>query len=912
MAPASGPGRLLRNSRWPIRGCRYVAAAIAPESRREYTRSDLIGRSVSHYRVFEQLGAGGMGEVYKAHDTHLDRLVALKVLPPQDTEDPERNRRMLQEARAASALNHPNIIQVYDVDTSDGITFIAMEYVEGRPLDQLIPPGGLPFPTVLKYGIQIADGLACAHRAGIVHRDLKPANIMVGSDGQIKLLDFGLAKLAEGAAGAEQVTRTIEGTICGTAAYMSPEQAEGKAVDARSDIFSFGAVLYEMSSGSPAFQATSQVGTLAAVLREEPRPLKRINPEFARLVARCLRKDRERRTQHIDDVRVTLQELAEQYRPGKRRFWPAAAAMILVLLLAIAAGSLLFRREMPPEAVSLPAPLTSYPGDEAQPSFSPDGNQVAFVWNGESQDNPDIYVKLIGGAEKPLRLTSDPAADLSPAWSPDGRWIAFLRDPGRGSGNSAVFLVPAIGGSERLVTELVAPIVTRDGSPHVEWRVAPFPLLAWAPGGQFVIVVDRGAPNEPLGLFVVSTGTGEKRRLTTAPSGYIGDGAPSVAPDGRSLLFSRAARISESDLYQLPLTASLVPGGEPKRVTSLKAWTANPSWLSGAHEILFARGSTYLGPFSLWRMPVSGNTPARRLAVEGNCGWPAFSPKAGRLAFSHSISDSNIWRVSLNNTRAAAPPQRFIASTREDEVPQYSPDGSRVAFTSNRSGVHEVWVSNADSSGPVQLTAFGTGMTGTPKWSPDSKKIVFDGNAEGQFRLYTINASGGTPRPLTRDTVDDALGAFSSDGQRIYFSSGRAGIRQIFYVYADGSEPVQLTRNGGTNPIVSPDGSLVYFWRTHQLWAVPAGGGPENLVLDSVSLFRYAVGAHGIYFVPFCDTSICREIDYFDISSRATHRVVVTDGRMGSGLTISPDEKFLLYTRVEQTDSDLMLIEQFR
>jgi Tol biopolymer transport system component len=442
--------------------------------------------------------------------------------------------------------------------------------------------------------------------------------------------------------------------------------------------------------------------------------------------------------------------------------------------------------------------------------------------------------------------------------------------------------------------------------------MAPFPLLAWAPGGQSLIVVDRGAPNEPLGLFVLSTATGEKRRLTNAPSGYIGDGAPSVATDGRSLLFSRAARISESALYQLPLTASLAPGGEPRRLTSLKDWTANPSWLPGAREVLFARGSTYLGPFGLWRMPVSGKTPPRRVAVVGNCGGPAFSPMAGRLAFSYSISNSNIWRVPLGNTRAAGAPQRFIASTREDEVPQYSPDGSRIVFTSNRSGVHEVWISNADASGPVQLTAFGTGMTGSPKWSPDSKKIVFDGNAEGQFRVYTINASGGTPLPLTRDTVEDALGAFSPDGQRIYFSSGRAGIRQIFYVSTGGGEPVQLTHNGGTNPTVAPTGSLVYFWRANKLWAVPAGGGPETLVLNSVSLFKYAVGAHGIYFVPLCGDTVCEEIDYFDLSSRAAHRVLATDGRVGSGLTVSPDEKFLLYTRIEQTDSDLMLIEKFR
>ena len=290
----------------------------------------VIGETLGHYRIEAKLGEGGMGLVYRAFDTHLDRPVAIKILRADATTSPERKRRFVQEAKAASALNHPNIIHIYDISLSGDTDFIAMEFVAGKTLQQLIGKNGLPLRDTLKYSIQIADALARAHSAGIVHRDLKPANIIIAEDGRVKLLDFGLAKLTEKSVDSEAATATMtaeeapqteEGSIVGTVAYMSPEQVEGRKVDARSDIFSFGSVLYEMVTGRRPFEGATRISTLSAILHEEPQPLGDLAPdlpaELEKIISRCLRKDLERRAQHAGDIKLALDELREDFTSGK-------------------------------------------------------------------------------------------------------------------------------------------------------------------------------------------------------------------------------------------------------------------------------------------------------------------------------------------------------------------------------------------------------------------------------------------------------------------------------------------------------------------------------------------------------------------------------------------------------------------
>jgi Tol biopolymer transport system component/predicted Ser/Thr protein kinase len=875
----------------------------------------VTGRTILHYQILEKLGEGGMGVVYKARDTHLDRFVAIKVLPPERVADPERKRRFVQEAKAASALNHPNIVTIYDISSEGGVDFIAMEYVAGKTLDQLVGRKGLKLGETLKCGIQIADALARSHAAGIVHRDLKPSNVMVDEHGLVKVLDFGLAKLAEPTGPeVETVTAgTAEGTILGTLAYMSPEQAEGKPVDARSDIFSFGSVLYEMVTGRRAFQRDSQASTLAAILREEPKPASQVGVEIPRdlekVITRCLRKQPERRFQHMDDVKVALEELKEesdsgalaatQPSPRRRRRRLTWAAAVLAVLAVISLGVWLLRSKTEAPATALRAvPLTAYPGFEADPSFSPDGNQIAFSWNGEKQDNYDIYVKLIGPGA-PLRLTTDPAQDRGPAWSPDGRWIAFVRFPS--SGPSAVFLIPALGGPERKLAE---------GNFYLFEELCSW--LAWTRDGRWLVVSDEVRGQEPGGLFLLSAETGERRRLTSVPSM-----SPALSPDGRRLAFLRFFLGSVRDVYLANLSEDLRPLGEPTRLTFLNQALASPVWTPDGREILFSSGG-HFGQRSLWRIAALPGSSARPEPVGEDSALLAVSYSARRLAYVREFWDSDIWRIDLRGPgQPAGPPVRLISSTRNEFNPDYSPDGKRIAFASHRSGSQEIWVSNADGSSPVQLTSSGGPLTDNARWSPDGQSILFNSHAGGPMDLYLISPDGGVPRRLTSGPEVEAEARWSRDGKWIYFASDRTGRLEVWKMPASGGRPVQVTKNGGVAAFESSDGRVLYYAKSIRLpstlWKVPVDGGEETQVLGaplSYSL-NFVVVEDGIYFVSASGLRAPAVLYFFSFVTSAL-KPVATIRLWSFGLTISPDRRSILYPQFDQAGSDLMLVENFR
>jgi serine/threonine protein kinase len=405
-----------------------------------------------------------MGEVYRARDLRLHRVVALKVLRSDRASDPEHQSRLLREARAASALQHPNIVSIYDILSERGALILVLEYVHGRTLDELIPKEGLRLHQVLAFGLQIADALAAAHAAGVVHRDLKPGNIKVTDQGTVKLLDFGLAKLlAPPAPVQDSDTQTITsvndavteaGLVVGTVAYMSPEQAEGKSVDARSDIFSFGCVLYEMITGHRAFRGNSPASTLSAVLRDEPRSPVSVCSEVPRdvdkMVLRCLRKDRNRRWQTVSDLRIELEDLKQESDSGtltptvvppsrsrgtRDATLVAAAVVTTGVLLAALWWTIGPHTKLLPVTLK-PVPLTSNPGIEQYPTFSPDGNQLAFAWSGAQQQNFDINVKVIGAGDA-LRLTTegDISANFSYHAHPRARRCRAKADRNRDSTN---------------------------------------------------------------------------------------------------------------------------------------------------------------------------------------------------------------------------------------------------------------------------------------------------------------------------------------------------------------------------------------------------------------------------------------------------------------------------------------------
>ncbi len=878
----------------------------------------MIGTKLAHYEILEELGRGGMGVVYKARDTHLDRFVAVKVLPREKIADPERKRRFVQEAKSASALNHPNIVTIYDIAEQDGTTFIAMEYVAGKTLAELIPRQGTGLGEVLKHSVQIASALTAAHEAGIVHRDLKPGNVIVGDDGRLRLVDFGLAKLTDAAPESDETLtyaadsgpRTEEGTILGTASYMSPEQAAGREVDARSDIFSFGSLLYEMVTGQRAFRAESSVSTMAAILHQEPEPLPQEMPhDLRKLITRCLRKDVARRFQHMADVRVAMHELKEESDSGtltpaatvKRRApragpWPAIGVMAVVALLAAATWLWLERPRPDVEVAPLvAAPLTSYPGIEQTPALSPDGDQVAFSWNGEAQDNYDIYVQVVGAAGT-VRLTDDAAFDWAPAWSTDGREIVFYRY--WREGKFAVMSVPPLPGPERTIREYPFP----PGLPN-DFLFVLGPALS--PDGEW-----SAGPGE-MGLVLSRRGSGSMNTVADLPGGA--ELFPSFAPDGRSLAFVwwRTGAV-DTDLYVLPLTPDFQADGEPKRLTSGMRLINRPVWTPDGREMVFS-AATETGQ-GLWRIAASGAAAPRRLVLADVDAWsPTISGDGKRLVYERKTMSLSLWRAGLGGESGAA--ERITVSTRSETMPSFSPDGTKVAFSSNRSGSVEIWMADADGSGTVQLTSRGQ-FSLFPEWSPDSRWIVFQSTGETGTNLYVVGAEGGGLRRLTEDSDEELQPSWSTDGEWIYFMSSRSGAKQIWRLPAGGGEAVQVTSDGGEFARASPDGTELYFTRgiygSLELWKTALAGGAETrLDVPPIYDWGFTIAGNRLYFTTPLEGGTYPVVA-LDLSSGKVERVARIGFSPFPGFSASPDGKWLVYHQDEPSNSDLMLVEDFR
>jgi len=886
----------------------------------------MIGKTLGHYQITEKLGEGGMGVVYKARDIHLDRFAALKVLPPEKVSDPDRKRRFIQEAKAASALNHPNIITIYDIDQADGIDFIAMEYVAGKTLDDLIPRKGMRLPLALKYAVQIADALARAHGAGIIHRDLKPSNLMVDEHGLVKVLDFGLAKLTE-AVGPEAETvstGTTTGAIVGTPAYMSPEQAEGKHIDTRSDIFSFGSILYEMLTGQRAFRGDTRASTIASILREEPKAISQVAEglprEVERIIRRCLRKDPEHRFQYMADLRVALEELKEESDSGalgeagapkavvrSRLWWVGAVAGMAVILVALGiVGWFWLGRSRPaePEASMVPVPFTSYRGREGRACFSPDGNQVVFAWNGEQEDNWDIYIKQVGD-ETARRLTTDPRLDGFPGWSPDGQSIAFLRS--LDGARTAVILISPNGGRERQVAELP----TLKTASHVG--------LCWYPSGKYLAVVCDQAPAEaPCGIFLLSTETGEKRLLCSPPKTIRGDSSPAFSPDGRSLVFCRYLTGTLSQLYLLQVSQAILPEGEPKQLTFGDQPASNPAWTADGREIVYACGRSHRG--ALWRIPASGGDTPKPLPFSGgSADSPAISLQKRRLVYTLLNSDIDIWRCEIPRAgEYPGPPSKLIATTQTEHQARYSPDGKEIAYVSYSSGSTEIWICDSDGSHPYQATHLGGPEPDAPSWSPDGRRIIYQRPSGKSLDLFLIPAQGGKEKQLTQTPDNGSRPCFSNDGRWIYFASDRSGEFQIWRMAEDGGKATQITRKGGINPAITKDGKTLYYLKgetiglaTHDLWKVPEEGGEESRVLGGVLRMNFEVTEKGVYYATQSAPGVT-EFLLYGFADGKTKDIATIRFPVQYGFTVSPDDRWILYTAMTNFRSDLMLVENFR
>ena len=902
------------------------------------------GTRLGPYEIESAIGAGGMGEVYQAHDTRLGRTVAVKVLPSRVAMDPNGRRRLEHEARAASALNHPHICTLYDIgeaiptnpqrpipEPSSSVSFLVMEHLDGETLARRLTRGKLPLAQALELGAQIAEALSAAHKHGIVHRDLKPGNVMLTKGGagtehrgavEAKLLDFGLAKLLPPRDAGLPVTPvpgepssvSTPGMLVGTVPYMAPEQVEGKDADARADLWALGAMLYEMLTGTRAFSGGSSAAVMAAILEHEPRPLREVlpltPPALDRLIRRCLAKDPDARWDSAHDVADELRWIAQGTGADAAgtapaltpaawlHRWPVrllAAAISLAVLAA--AGWFVFVRGHAARPEPSLVYLTSYPGIEQFPALSPDGTQVAFSWNSEKEDNYDIYVQVVGETE-PTRLTTNPLTDSHPAWSPDGTHLAFQR-ASTGGQPPGIFLISVHGSGERRLAE----------TPNAGGG------LSWSPNGKWLAywrARPAGTTGEEAGIYLLPVEGGEPERVTTPRAPAI-DAWPMFSWDGRSLAFAETdPGTAVSDVFVQPLSPAGMPQGRPRQITQTRTYIQGLTWHPDGESVIVSAEPDLLEA-RLYRVPVDGERAPEPIEVAGLSAWSPTTSRAGnRLAFGVRPNEGDIWR--LRPGRGA--PQPLVKSSRWEYSPQYSPDGRKVAFTSNRTETGtEIWVANDDGSNPVRLT-YGPGRNqGTARWSPDGRLIAFDSyDAAGQSDIYVIESSGGQPRRITFEPSHQNHPSFSHDGRWIYFTSNHTGRSEVWRAPVAGGGSKQLTTDGGLVPLESGDGkTLVYLKETGELFAKPLAGGPERRFASARKSRLFALVENRVYYwgpptggrdaILFYDLLSCRGGEVTQVTLPVTLQ----------GLSVSPDRQTILFTaRAVRTAMDLMLIEHFR
>ena len=852
-----------------------AAAMLAAEQ-----KHSMVGRTLGHYRVVSLLGSGGMGEVYRATDTRLDRTVAVKVLPQHLSSDPERRQRFEREARAVSSLSHPHICALYDVGQQDGLDYLVMEYIEGESMADRLAKGPLPVDQALTYATQIADALDNAHRARLVHRDLKPANIMLTKSGA-KLLDFGLAKLRGSDSEAvyaeaselqtERVQLTREGTIVGSLQYMAPEQLEAGTVDARTDIFSFGAVLYEMITGSKAFSGKSQASLIAAILSSEPQPVSTVQPmappALDRVVKTCLAKDPDERWQTAHDLGLELKWVAEagseasatapvavRGRNRERLAWIVAAALLLGLVTVLPFVVAYFRRS--PTEVS--ATRFIIPGSEKLPlldsSISPDGRRL--IYRTSSEGKQQLWIRPLDS------LTAQPLPGTDkiswPAfWSPDGRYVGFFAD-------SKLKKVELSGGPAQAIADAPEP---RGGS--------------WNREGVIVFSPSTISP-----LYRVLTG-GEVTQLTTLDESRqeTTHRWPFFLPDDRHFLYlARSAQQRER-------TGIYVGSLDSKEVKWITSADSNVSYTRPGY-LLFAREGTLMAqPFDADKLEVKGeafpiiqriryisdlalagfsvSSDGVLVYITGNpvpnqLTWfdrsgkqlgtvdpPAaysrlrLSPDEKRVAVERSDSPAyyrDIWLIELARGVAS----RLTSDPTEDSFPVWSPDGGRIAFSSNREGQFNLYQKLSSGAGGDEELLKSAEAKFMLDWSPDGRFILYrTPGRKTRADVWVLPLFGDRkPFPFLQTNFAETWARFSPDGRWVAYVSDETGTDEVCVREFQGSgDTWHVSTGGGSFPRWRRDGKELFYNSGGKLMAVDvkasgsgfAAGVPKLLFEKSVS-----------------------------------------------------------------------------
>jgi Tol biopolymer transport system component len=843
------------------------------------------GTKLGSYEIIASLGAGGMGEVYRARDETLGRDVAIKVLPREVASDPDRLRRFEQEARAAAALNHPNILAVYGFSTTaDGAPYLIAELLQGQTLRERLQQGELPVRKSIEFALQTARGLAAAHARGIVHRDLKPENIFLTRDGVVKILDFGLAKLAEPSGTAPPgslatVSVTEPGVVLGTVGYMSPEQVRGQPLDHRTDIFSLGATLYEMLSGKRAFHGNTAADTMSAILKEEPTELsstgRNLPPALGRIAHRCLEKDPGERFQSARDLAFNLELLSRDESgsgvavavPTNKDRRPPIAAMLAVAIAAVVAIMFLARGFRPQAHDSAPVELmrlTDFVGMEEFPALSPDGKSVAFT--ADVGGRRQVWVRLLSGGS-PLQVTRDDADHQYPRWSSDSSSLIYFSPSQEPDGEGKIWQIPALGGTARpLVSSMGSADLSHDGK-HIAYfhsnqgqleltvadpdgsnprKLTTLPNeynysdLRWSPDDQ-KLGFQRGRTFD-YDIFYVSAEGG-----TVQPVTHDGNPLSGFAwlPDGSGVVYSSSRGDTVLYLRTMNLWSVQTGGRNLHQLTFGETSYISPD--VDAHGNIVA--SRRQIQFDIWRYPVDNDPKENvRRGVQithqtGIVETPSAAPGDHELVYlSDSGGHGNLWVINLDTQQS-----RQVTFEHDPQVtigvPVWSPDGKYIAYVKRGLNAWNVdlWLMNPDGSDAHKVSDGG----GWACWSPDSRWLYYAPPSQNGFRIEKISPAGGQHQLVREEGQKPAVDAAG----RLFFVINLPALNglsdmQILTANPESATPQKLARISGSRlsslllmqPVLSPDGKWLALMlndgQTTNIWAQPTAGGTMRRITD--------------------------------------------------------------------------------
>jgi Tol biopolymer transport system component len=849
-------------------------------------RGDMVGRRIGSYQLQSIIAYGGMGDVYLADDVALGRRVALKMLPESFAKDPERVRRFTEEARAVSALNHPHIVVIHQIGEEGGRPYLATEFIEGETLRSRLTRGPLSLAETLDIGLQISSAIEAAHAAGIVHRDLKPENVIVRPDGYVKVLDFGLAKRRDRNVPESDATRP--GAVMGTPAYMSPEQALGQEVDHRTDVFSLGAVLYEMSTGTPPFRGRTDTEMRASLHRDQSAQ----HLQFAHTVERAIAKDPDQRQASVTELKNelrSLQRLVDSQlagtaaAPPRSRMSSVAIAALLALMAVVAALGWLAAGRAPaadPWDGAVATQITDSIGAELFPSVTPDGQSL--VYSAADRGDWQIYMQRIGGRTPFLLTPNSPARDTQPAVSPDGSRIAFRSERDGGG----IYIMGTTGEAPRRLTDVgFNPTWSPDNK-----AVAVATMNVERPDSQYAVSE----------LWVIDVESGARRRIDVPDAVQ-----PSWSPDGRFIAYWSIEN-GVRNLWSVP-----AGGGTPIPITKDEATDWSPVWSPDGRWLYFC--SDRGGTMNVWRVAIDGSGHpsgnAMPVATPSNySGMLSLTRSGNRLAYVQFAAHTAIMRADFDPAlgRITSPATQLSPAARAGANPQISPDGQRVAFSNVGDGQEDLFIVGLDGRNLERLTN-DAARDRLPRWSPDGSRIAFFSNRTGKYEIWTMRPDGSDLSQLSQ-LPDANTPVYSRDGTRMAVHILGDTLLIDPRIAWNAQQPERLPKASFTGYAFSRDGRSLYGWQR-----VAKGAHPDGIVRYDIASRRHealtSIGASPFLFANETRALFTHigELFVLDLASRRV-TPVDTGGLRVDAVQLTPDERTIVFSALRD-ESDVWILD---